>query len=64
MSLWKRQWTWMDHAWTMDDGRCYISTKHAKLSAMKTGDASQTIPVQITHVFMLCCVGQHNRIKT
>ena len=31
---------------------CYISVKHAK--PMAAGDASQTTPVQTTHI--LCCV--------
>ena len=57
--------------WMMEDGRslpirefiflvhfskltnCYISRK--QVLYMAAGDASQIIPVQIMHVFMLCC---------
>ena len=32
-------------------------------SAMAAGDASQTTPVQITHIFMLCCFTQIEQVQ-
>ena len=32
-------------------------------SAMAAGDASQTTPVQITHIFMLCCFAEIEQVQ-
>ena len=37
---------------------CILNVVSFHLSTMAAGNASQTSPVQITHVFVLCCTTQ------